>query len=165
MIPARLWQPAIDLIQKAIAHPGMVDARGLASSSMSGDVEGVGPQQIDMLMASLRADESEAGVYFSALCTKLSDALGSRVEIDPGRGRFRRHGAPSSLSITLGDQRFVSSLDNGAMTNSIKHVVRDVALRSDDVALPAWLQALVDALALEAARSEASRIALERLLT
>jgi hypothetical protein len=119
--------------------------------------------EIDLLMASLRADDSDASTYFAVLHDKLSDALGARVVTKRG-GVLRKRGAPSEFSVSLGDHEFGATLSNGTITCVDKHVVREVALSSIDLVFAEWLERLVGALADEAERSASTRAALERLL-
>jgi hypothetical protein len=119
--------------------------------------------EIDLLMASLRADGSDATTYFAVLYGKLSDALGSSVVTKRG-GLLHKHGAPSEFSLSLGEHEFCASLANGAITCADKHTVRGVALSSTPLGFAEWLERLVGALADEAARSASARMALERLL-
>jgi hypothetical protein len=118
---------------------------------------------VDLLMASLRADDSDAVTYFAVLHGKLSDALGARVVAKRG-GALRRREAPSEFSVSLGDHEFSASLASGSITCTEKHTVRGIALSSTPLGFAEWLERLVGALAAEAEQSASTRVALERLL-
>jgi hypothetical protein len=126
------------------------------------DAPGAEEPQIDLLMASLRADETDATTYFAVLHGKLSDALSARVVTR--RGGLRKHGAPNEFWVSIGDHEFSATLANGTITCADKHVVRGIALSSTDLGFAEWLERLVGALVDEARRSSSTRIALERLL-
>ncbi len=127
------------------------------------DVTPAEPDGIDLLMASLRAEQADVAVLFDALRMKLHDALGERVTILDTPER-RRHPATHTVAVSLGDHVFEASLATGALTLLDRQRVHGVTLRSDELDLAAWIEQLVAALRAEAARSEASRAALERLL-
>jgi hypothetical protein len=128
------------------------------------DTAGGEVPQIDLLMASLRADGTDAVVYFATLHSKLSDALGPRVVSKRGRGVLRNRGAPSGFLVLIGEHEFTAALANGTIECSDRHVVKGIALASVDMGFAEWLEQLVSALADEARRSASTRIALERLL-
>jgi hypothetical protein len=127
------------------------------------DPSGADEPEIDLLMASLRADETDAITYFAVLHGKLSDALGARV-VTKRAGMLRKHGAPSEFSVSTGEHEFSAALANGTITCADKHVVRGIALASADLGFSEWLERLVVALSDEARRSASTRTALERLL-
>jgi hypothetical protein len=128
------------------------------------DVPNEDEPQIDLLMASLRADEADTATYFTALHGKLSDALGQRVVSKRARGSLRHRSDPTEFLISVGDHEFTVALVSGALACTDRHVVRGIALGSNDVPFAEWLERLVAALAEEARRSDSTRTALERLL-
>ena len=64
----------------------------------------------------------------------------------------------------LGEETFVLSLSGEKAQTSRAKTVRGVVIKRQDLPLDAWLDALSDALDVEAQRSEAARLSLERLL-
>lgn len=120
---------------------------------------------VDLLMASLRADSADASIYFGALCTKLVSALGPRASVSSEGRRSHRGRAPNRLKVLAGDDEFVALYDDGSIRCTVRHLVKGIALRTDELSLSTWLQELVKALGADAAESESTRIALERLLT
>jgi hypothetical protein len=130
---------------------------------VTGPSEGL-ERRVDMLMASLRADQDDATTYFAVFCAKMLDALGPRVVTDKGGGAFRKRAAPSHVSISIGEFQYRASFVGGAMVCEESHIVRGITLGSIPMDFPQWLERVVDTLALEAERSESTRIALEHLL-
>jgi hypothetical protein len=120
---------------------------------------------LEMVTASLRADASDTDTFFSVLGAKLSSALGERVALKRGGGFLRRDDRVQEVSGTLGDQTFAARRDKGALVCQVRHAVRGVVLRTEELNFDAWLVALARQLAVEARRSEATRVALESLLT
>ena len=68
------------------------------------------------------------------------------------------------MEVDLGDETFVLSLSGAAAETSLAKTVRGVVIKSQQMNLDAWLDALSEALGAEAQRSEAARLSLERLL-
>jgi hypothetical protein len=118
---------------------------------------------LDALMGSLRGDVSDVSVLFEALRTKLVDALGSRVTTRDDRAR-RHRPAARTVTVSLGEHVFEATLSESQLSLFDRQRVRGVTLRSDELDLSTWLSAFVAALRSEAARSDATRAALERLL-
>jgi hypothetical protein len=120
---------------------------------------------LEMVTASLRADASDTDTFFSVLGAKLSSALGERVAVKRGGGLLRRDNRVQEVSVALGDQTFEARRDRGRVACQVRHAVRGVVLRTEELGFDAWLMALARQLAEEAKRSEATRLALESLLT
>jgi hypothetical protein len=119
--------------------------------------------EVDLLMASLRADQSDVVVLFGALREKLVDALGDRVTVQH-KHATRRQPASEGLSLALGEHLLEASLAQGVVTLCDRHVVRGIVLRSDELDLAQWLGVLVTTLRAEADRSDATRRALAQLV-
>jgi hypothetical protein len=131
---------------------------------------GPGPepeQQLELVMASLRADASDATTFFAVLGEKLADALGDRVRLVRSGGRFRKGGAVERILVNLGDWELEAAQPKGASSPrcTVRHSVRGVVLRSEEVEVDQWLAQLGRTLADEAERSAAARAALQALLS
>jgi hypothetical protein len=120
---------------------------------------------LDLLAASLRADTNDTAVFLQALAAKLEDALPGQVEVERtgrlfggGPKRVRR------IQVRIGDAHYEIE-GNGAVSARRRSVVRGIALKSEDLGLEAWIDALSGDLHTLAQRSEQGRLALERLLT
>jgi hypothetical protein len=123
-----------------------------------------GPEDLDLLAASLRADAGDLDAFVEALAVKLEAALPGQVEVERrggllgGRKRVRR------IEVTLGDQRYEAEADRGRVTCRRRSVVRGIALKTQELDLDAWIAALSQDLVEEADRSDRGRQALARLL-
>jgi hypothetical protein len=119
---------------------------------------------LDLLAASLRADTNDTAVFLQALAAKLEDALPGQVEVER-KGRL--FGGPKRvrrIQVRIGDAHYEVE-GNGAVSARRRSVVRGIALKSEDLGLEAWIDALSGDLHALAQRSEQGRLALERLLT
>jgi hypothetical protein len=119
---------------------------------------------LDLLAASLRADTNDTAVFLQALAAKLEDALPGQVEVER-KGRL--FGGPKRvrrIQVRIGDAHYEIE-GNGAVSARRRSVVRGIALKSEDLGLEAWIDALSGDLHALAQRSEQGRLALERLLT
>ena len=121
-----------------------------------------GSTDFDLVAASLRADAEDLRIFAEALTTKLEQSFPGRCRVDRsgllGRGRVRR------ITVDLGSNRFELLNDDGAVSTRRSSVVRGVTLKSDELGLDEWIDALAGELVQEADRSERGRIALEKLL-
>ncbi len=119
--------------------------------------------QFDLLAASLRADAVDLRAFVEALAVKLSESFPARVRIERkgglhGRGRVRR------LAVTLGDGEYELHNEEGTVTCARRVMVRGIALRTEQLPLEGWIDELAAGLLVEADKTEADRVALERML-
>jgi hypothetical protein len=90
----------------------------------------------------------------------------------PGRARIERRAARflskqkrvERIELELGERRYVLVVHGADLETSTAKAVRGIVLKTEQLPLDAWIQALSRDLASEAQRSEESRLALERLL-
>jgi hypothetical protein len=122
------------------------------------------PLDIDLLTASLRADAGDLGAFVEALAAKLEDAAPDRVRVDRRRAGMFGPKLVRRISLEAGDRRLELVSENGAINTSASRVSGGIVLKSDAVAVDAWLTALGEALAAEAQRSQRTRQALQRML-
>ena len=100
-----------------------------------------------------------------ALAAKLEDALPEATRVQRrSRGLLRRKGPVVGLDVSVGEDTYALRLDGGAVLARRTKTVRGIAIKSEQLPLDGWLDALTADLAAEAERSEAGRLALERLL-
>lgn len=128
---------------------------------MSPDDTGI---DLDMLAASLRADSSDLGAFVESLATKLEEAVPARVRVERRRSGMFGPKAVRSFALDLGDRRLELRTDDGGVQTRCARLSGGIVLKNEVLETDAWLAALSEALAAEAARSEATRQALERLL-
>ncbi len=129
---------------------------------MSSDSAGV---DLDLLAASLRADSSDLSAFVESMAVKLEEAVPGRVRVDRRRAGMFGPKAVRSLSVDLGDQRLELRAERGAVQTRCAKLSGGIVLKNEELETDAWLGMLSQALAAEAGRSEATRRALERLLT
>jgi hypothetical protein len=111
----------------------------------------------------LRADANDLRVFVEALTTKLEQSF-------PGRCRVRRSGlfgkgTVRQINLELGESRYELTNDAGTVVTRRASVVRGIALKSEQLGLDEWIDALAAQLVAEAGRSERGRLALEKLLS
>lgn len=116
-----------------------------------------------MVAASLRADATDTDTFFEVLASKLAAALGERVRLEQG-GRLKRGARIQGLSVEVGDLELSAERHRGAVRCQVRHSVRGIVLRSEDVEVDEWLRVLVAALVGEAERNDRTRAALGALL-
>jgi hypothetical protein len=118
---------------------------------------------LELAAASLRADGSDVRVLVKVLVDKLSDALGTRLQVTRA-GRFRRSEEIRSIRISMGDDQFDAEVDGDRLTCVIGHSSGGIRIRSESVDVDGWLARLLAALEAEAAHSQAVRLALETIV-
>jgi hypothetical protein len=118
--------------------------------------------ELDLVASALRADAGDVEVFFDVLVGKLEQVLPEQVEIE--RSGFLGRGKPEAVTITLGDRRYDAERSKKRVVCRRRTVVRGIALKSEDLDVGAWVDALSADLVDEAARSERARIALQGLL-
>ena len=120
---------------------------------------------LDLLAASLRADATDTAAFLEALAARLEAALPGQVEVQRKGGLFGGGKRVRRIDVRLGDSHYELEGDRGTVTARRRSVVRGIALKSEELDVDAWIEALsADLLAL-ARSSERGRLALERLLT
>jgi hypothetical protein len=120
----------------------------------------------DSVAASLHTSGSDLQPLLALLAYKLELALPDRVLV-----KRRRESLLSSrkqvlrLDVPVGDRTYsMVRARNGTITTSTAHVVRGIALSTDELDADSWLRALVVDLGALARTSERDRLALEREL-
>lgn len=138
----------------------MDDAGAIARAS---DADGV---DVEQLAASLRASSSDLRVFVEVLADKLEQALPGRVQV--GRRAVRllsKEKRVERLQCQLGDQRYLLTARGGSVDTRRATAVRDIVLKTEELPLEQWLEALARDLAAEAQTNERARLALQTLLT
>jgi hypothetical protein len=121
------------------------------------------PVELELVAASLRADADDLRVFVEALTTKLEQSFPGRCTVQRaglfGKGEVRR------ISVAVGDSRYELMHDDGAVSARRSSVVRGITLKSEELGLDEWIDALATQVVAEAGRSERGRLALEKLLS
>jgi hypothetical protein len=122
--------------------------------------------RFEVLASSLRADLTDTGLFLSALAEKLGGALPQQCVVERHGGLFAREKPISRVSVELGEYRYmIERAKHGGLRASRTKVVRGIALKTDELPVDEWIEALSRDLAQYAARNAQARLALERLLT
>jgi hypothetical protein len=124
-----------------------------------------GPEQVDLLASSLRADTSDLNAFLEVLATKLAGALPNQTTVQRQNKLFSREHPIREIAVTLGEHQYRISRESQrpAITQRAK-VVRGIVLKTEQLSMDRWINELATDLAQEAAESEQARIALERFL-
>lgn len=119
----------------------------------------------ELLAASLRASSGDLKTFVEVLADKLELALPGRVTVERRAvRRFSKEKRVARIELALGDDRYIAIALAGAVETRRAKAVRGVVLKSEELPLDAWLEALARDLATEAQASEQSQLALEQLL-
>jgi hypothetical protein len=141
------------------------------SESLVGDRDEIAKAQetdaadVELLAASLRASSSDLSVFVEVLADKLEDALPGRVKVGRRPTRFLgKQKRVERLECELAGQRYLLAARDGVVEARRATVVRGVVLKTEELSLEEWLDALARGLADEARTSESAQLALQRLL-
>lgn len=119
----------------------------------------------DTLAASLRMASRDLKTFHEVLAVKLAGALGPDAVTVRRKGlRWQKERPLAALEVNLGDLRLVAEQAGAAMQYRVVKLVRGIALKSEEVSLEAWLEALTRGLWQHAQASEQAQAALERFL-
>ena len=120
---------------------------------------------VELLAASLRASSSDLSAFVEVLADKLEDALPGRVKVGRRPTRFLgKQKRVESLECELGGQRYLLAARDGVVEARRATLVRGVVLKTEELPVEEWLDALARDLAEEARTSESAQLALQRLL-
>ncbi len=122
-------------------------------------------EHFDLLLASLRGDASDTRTLMEALAAKLEEALPHKTLVARKSSRlFSADKRVERISISLDQDQYDLSMVGGSARATRSKTVGGIAIRNEQLQLDEWLASLTVALESEAERSEAVRVALERLL-
>ena len=124
-----------------------------------------GTMGFELLAASLRADAGDTRAFVEALARKLENALPSRVHVDRRSGLFSHEHPVQRIQVQLGDWAYELICGPGSTVDTRRtHLVRGVALKSEQIGLDEWIDTLSAELAELAQHSAQDHAALRRLL-
>lgn len=121
--------------------------------------------QFDLLAASLRADASDLKAFVEALAVKLGESFPERVRVERKGGLLGGKQRVRRVALTLEDKEYELESDAGQISCRRRNVVRGIALKTEELSLEQWIDALAKAVVEEAGRTESDRVALERMLS
>ena len=144
---------------------GVSSLRGVEDQNLIAKGEQGGEISVDLLAASLRASSSDLNTFVEVLADKLEDALPGRVQVGRRPTRFLgKQKRVERLQCELGGQRYLLASRDGVVEVRRATAVRGVVLKTEELPLGEWLDALARDLANEARTSEQAQLALERML-
>lgn len=118
----------------------------------------------DLVAASLRADTSDLAIFVEALAVKLAESFPAYVQVERRRG-FKPGPRPvKKITAVLGENGFDLEHESGSVLCRQRAIVRGIALRSEELELGPWIDALSRSLVAEAEKSERGRESLRQLL-
>ena len=145
------------------------DRRSEAIEPAAAEPGAAGPDDFDMVAASIRADAADIDTFFAVLVAKMADALGDRVSLQRAGGLFRRERPITGveLDLTNGGEGLVlaATRQHETISCTVVRRVRGIALSTKQLPTAQWIEQLVSALAQEAERSEQTWRALHGLLS
>lgn len=123
------------------------------------------PLQVDMLAASLRADATDLKAFMEALANKLEGALPASTVVTRQNKLFAREHPVKEVVVMLGDYqyRILYEPPKPLLTLRAK-TVRGIVLKTEQLRMDQWIDALAGDLAQEATQSAQAHAALERFL-
>jgi hypothetical protein len=128
------------------------------------DAAGSDAFDLSMAVSQLASNSTDLRIMLKLLVGQLADALGDRLQIERGGGRFRKSDEIKSVRITLGDDTLAAEADGGSVRCSIGHASGGIRIRNEQVDMNTWLTKLLGILRDEAAHSEQTRLALEHIV-
>lgn len=121
---------------------------------------------IDLPAAALRADRGELAISVEVLAGSLEQALPGLAQIERHKvGGFRsKRREVRRIAVALGDQMFELQRTEQTFRCTRNKVVRGITLSREELAMAAWIAALLEGVKQHAQLSERDRVALEGLL-
>jgi len=139
---------------------GAIDNNGLEKAVFK-------PSQLDLLAASLRLNNSDIENSLNALGELLKSISPSGVNIKRRKkSMLSRETVIEEISIRLKDQIYTVSNTKSAnpIACSRSKVVRDIVIKTDELAMDKWAASLAQQVTVESEQSEVSRNAINRIL-
>lgn len=122
-------------------------------------------RDLDLLAASLRANAADTQALVEVLAAKLENALPHQTIVARRRTRlFAKAKRTHRISLQLGDETYTLTVQANQAHGHRAITIGRTIVKSQDLTLDAWISAVSQRLTAEAARSEAARQALQRLL-
>ncbi|HEY3844097.1 MAG TPA: hypothetical protein VGL48_12680 [Acidimicrobiales bacterium] len=119
---------------------------------------------LDMAVSQLASNSTDSRIMLKLLIEQLSAVLGDRISVEHAGGRFRKSAEIKTVQITLGDDTLRAEVEGATVRCSVGHASGGIRIRSEQVAMDAWLTRLLTILKNEAAHSEQTRLALENIV-
>lgn len=131
------------------------------------DKSGVKPSQLDLIAASLRLNNADIEGSLSALVEFLNSLSPSGITVKRRKkALFSKNTSIAEVTFRLKDQIFSISDARSATTIKFSRskVVRDIVIKTDELAMDKWAAALAHQISVEAEQSENTRSTINRIL-
>lgn len=125
----------------------------------------VGPTDLDLLAASLRADAGDLDTFAESLAAKLEEAMPGVVRVERRRTGLMGPKRVQRIVLDAGERQLELRVSGGAVETFCSRLSGGIVLKREQLQPEDWIRALGEAVAAEAQRSAIARQALERLLT
>jgi len=122
------------------------------------------PVSFDLLAASLRADLGDVATFVEALAVKLEEAVPAAVRVERARQGFRGPKLVRAIVFDAGGEHLELRRDGGTLQTRRARVSGGIVIKTEEIEIDGWIEALTGALTAEAGRNERTRLALEQLL-
>ena len=123
-----------------------------------------GAFDLSMAVSQLASNSTDSRIMLKLLASQLADALGNRLVVERGGGRFRKSDEIKSVRVTLGNDTLEADVQGPSVHCTIGHSSGGIRIRSEEVDMATWLTRLLSTLQIEAASSEQTRAALENIV-
>src|SRR5579862_6417099 len=112
------------------------------------------PMQVEMFAASMRASYMDVGTFLEALAVKFEGALPTHTKVSRQNSLFSREHPVRELVVMLGDYHYrIGRERQGPLIAQRAHVVRGIALGTEELPVERWIEEVAEALAQLAAQS------------
>ena len=118
---------------------------------------------LSMAVSQLASNSTDLRIMLKLLVSQLSDVLGDRIAVERA-GRLRKSDDIKSVRVTLGNDTLEAVVEGASVRCSIGHSSGGIRIRSEQVGMDVWLTQLLSTLQSEAAHSEQTRVALEKIV-
>jgi hypothetical protein len=112
--------------------------------------EGIDPEGLAASIAGglARGYAGDREMFLSLLVESLRPALGERLRVERAGGWFRRDGPIRQIELDMDAHRFTLLVGKGGSLSATQcRIVRGIALKTEDLSVEAWLQAVAEAVA------------------
>ena len=131
---------------------------------MAANDAGYSDLDIDLVAASLRADAGDTGAFVEALAVKLEEALPGGVSVDRRRDGMFGPKRVRRIAVEAAGRRLELRAERGSVQTGCARLSGGIVLKTEEMSTDEWLRALGETLAAQAAHSQTTRQALDRLL-
>jgi hypothetical protein len=121
------------------------------------------PMDLEMATTAILADNRDTRELLKLLARQLAGALGPRVEVER-QGRLRKTDEVKTLSVSVGSEDFVATVDRGGVETAVAHKSGGIRIRTEQVTADVWLRRLLEELRKEAETNQAARLVIEGLV-